>query len=278
VTSGAHQGVRRSIALLAAFRVEQTDPERFYSTLAADSVLTVGRYTRLAGSLVLDVGAGRGQFARAFAAAGATYVALDVNERSAAEARDRAATSFSVVGSGERLPFAGASLDVAFASNVLEHVRRPTMLLDELVRVTRPGGLVVCAYTNWLSPWGGHETSPWHYLGAERAARIYERRTGHAPKNRAGSTLFRVSVRDGLRWAQGQPDAVLIDARPRYLPEWCRSIVRLPGVREVATWNLLLVMRRTVGDVDQRPASPRLRIGSRVSASIAPGPVHRIKA
>jgi SAM-dependent methyltransferase len=249
------------MALLAAFRVEQIDPERFYSTVAADSVLTVGRYTRLAGSLVLDVGAGRPQFARAFAAAGATYVALDVNERTAAEARDCAVTSFSVVGSGERLPFAEASLDVAFASNVLEHVRRPTMLLDELVRVTRPGGLVVCAYTNWLSPWGGHETSPWHYLGAERAARLYERRTGHAPKNRVGSTLFRISVRDGLRWAQGRPDAVLIDARPRYLPEWCRSIVRLPGVREVATWNLLLVMRRTVGDVDRRLR--RVRTASR---------------
>lgn len=247
MTGAAHQGLRRSIALLAAFRVEQADPERFYSTLAADSVRTVGHYARLAGSLVLDVGAGRAQFAQAFAAAGAAYIALDVNERSVAEARDWAATSFSVVGSGEQLPFADASLDVAFASNVLEHVRQPTVLLDELVRVTRPGGLVVCAYTNWLSPWGGHETSPWHYLGAERAARAYERRTGHAPKNRVGSTLFPVSVRDGLRWAQARRDAVLVDARPRYLPEWCRAIVRFPVVREVATWNLLLVLRRTRG-------------------------------
>jgi SAM-dependent methyltransferase len=233
------------MALLAAFRVEQADPERFYSTLAADSVRIVANYTRVGGRLVLDVGAGRPEFAKAFTEAGATYGALDVNERSAAAS---AATSFCVVGSGERLPFADASLDVAFASNVLEHVRQPTMLLDELVRVTRPGGIVVCAYTNWLSPWGGHETSPWHYLGAERAARLYERRTGHTPKNMVGSTLFRVSVRDGLRWARGRHDAVLVDARPRYLPEWCRAIVRLPGLREVATWNLLLVLRRTVGD------------------------------
>jgi SAM-dependent methyltransferase len=233
------------MALLAAFRVEQADPERFYSTLAADSVRIVASYTRLSGQLVLDVGAGRPEFAKAFTAAGATYVALDVNESSAAAS---AATSFCVVGSGERLPFADSSLDVAFASNVLEHVRQPTMLLDELVRVTRPGGIVVCAYTNWLSPWGGHETSPWHYLGAERAARRYERRTGHTPKNMVGSTLFRVSVSDGLRWARSRPDAVLVDARPRYLPEWCRAIIRLPGLREVATWNLLLVLRRTAGD------------------------------
>jgi hypothetical protein len=63
-----------------------------------------------------------------------------------------------------------------------------------------------------------------------------------------GSTLFRVSVSDGLRWARSRPDAVLVDARPRYLPQWCRAIVRLPGLREVATWNLLLVLRRTAGD------------------------------
>jgi SAM-dependent methyltransferase len=229
------------MALLAAFRAEQSDPERFYSTLAADSVRIVGSYGPLGGSLVLDVGAGRPEFAEAFAGAGATYVALDVNELGAAAA---AAGSFCVVGSGERLPFADASLDVVFASNVLEHVRHPTMLLDELVRVARPGGLVVCAYTNWLSPWGGHETSPWHYLGAERAARRYERRTGHAPKNLVGSTLFRVSVSDGLRWARERHDTVLLDARPRYLPEWCRAIIRLPGVREVVTWNLLIVLRR----------------------------------
>jgi len=265
------------MALLAAFRVEQTDPQRFYSTLAADSVRTVGRYTRLAGSLVLDVGAGRAQFAQAFAAAGATYIALDVNERSVAEAKECVGTSLSVVGSGEQLPFTDATLDVAFASNVLEHVRQPTRLLDELVRVTRPGGLVVCAYTNWLSPWGGHETSPWHYLGAERAVRVYERRTGHAPKNQVGSTLFPVSISDGLRWAQGRPDAVLVDARPRYLPEWCRVFVRLPGVREVVTWNLLLVLRRTIGDSDQHHTGPQ-GIGGRVSASIGPGTLRRRNA
>ncbi|HEU0213229.1 MAG TPA: class I SAM-dependent methyltransferase [Jiangellaceae bacterium] len=236
----AHGGLRRSMALLAAFRVEQADPTRFYSTLAADSVRIVESYAPLVGSLVLDVGAGRAEFAEAFAAAGATYVALDVDELAAAAA----AASFRVVGSGERLPFADACLDVVFASNVLEHVRHPTMLLDELVRVTRPGGLVVCGYTNWLSPWGGHETSPWHYAGAEWAARRYQRRTGHAPKNLVGSTLFPVSVGDGLRWAQQRHDVVLLDARPRYLPEWCRVIVRVPGVREVATWNLLLVLRR----------------------------------
>ena len=34
-------------------------------------------------------------------------------------------------------------------------------------------------------------------------------------------------------------------ARPRYYPRWCAFLVRLPGLREVVTWNLMLIMRRT---------------------------------
>ena len=173
-------GLRRSADLLRAFRVEQTDPARFYGLLARDSVRMVGEHGSLAGRTVLDVGAGPVQFAEAFAAAGARYVALDADP---AELRTRPA----VAGRGERLPVADRSVDVCFSSNVVEHVPAPWRFADELVRVTRPGGLVVVAYTNWLSPWGGHETSPWHYLGGYPAAERYGRRYGHPPKNRYGA-------------------------------------------------------------------------------------------
>ena len=103
---------------------------------------------------------------------------------------------------------------------------------------------MVLSYTNWLSPWGGHETSPFHYLGGRRAIRLYTRRYGHPPKNRVGETLFRVSVAFGLRWARRQPARLLIEARPRYYPRWTRILLRVPGLREIATWNLLLVLRR----------------------------------
>jgi SAM-dependent methyltransferase len=229
-------GVRRSVALLRAFRVEQTAPEVFYGLLARDSVRLVGKHGSLAGRRVLDVGAGPVQFAEAFRAAGATYVALDSDP---AQLRRGG-----VAGRGERLPIADDAVDVCFSSNVVEHVPAPWRFADELVRVTRPGGLVVVSYTNWLSPWGGHETSPWHYLGGFRATERYGRRYGHPPKNRYGIGLFPVSVAAGLRWARGRRDADLLDARPRYLPEYARPLLRVPGLREIATWNLWLVLRR----------------------------------
>ena len=230
-------GLRRSANLLRAFRVEQTDPARFYGLLARDSVRMVGEQGSLAGRTVLDVGAGPVQFAAAFAAAGARYVALDADP---AELRTRPA----IAARGEQLPLADRSVDVCFSSNVVEHVPAPWRFADELVRVTRSGGLVVLAYTNWLSPWGGHETSPWHYLGGYPAAERYGRRYGHPPKNRYGAGLYPVSVAAGLRWATSRPDAELVDARPRYLPAYARALLRLPALREIATWNLWLVLRR----------------------------------
>ena len=230
-------GLRRSANLLRAFRVEQTDPARFYGLLARDSVRMVGEQGSLAGRTVLDVGAGPVQFAAAFAAAGARYVALDADP---AELRTRPA----IAARGERLPLADRSVDVCFSSNVVEHVPAPWRFADELVRVTRSGGLVVLAYTNWLSPWGGHETSPWHYLGGYPAAERYGRRYGHPPKNQYGAGLYPVSVAAGLRWATSRPDAELVDARPRYLPAYARALLRLPALREIATWNLWLVLRR----------------------------------
>ena len=238
----ARRDLRRSLRLLSAFRVEQSDPARFYRTLADDSVRQLLRFLPLQSQLVLDVGGGPGFFRDAFEAVGASYVALDA-DAGELSAHGRV-TPTTVVGSGMHLPVRSASVDVCYSSNVLEHVRQPWRMADEMLRVTRPGGLVFLSYTVWLGPWGGHETSPWHYLGGARAARRYTRRHGHPPKNVFGQSLFAVSVADGLRWAQRADGANIIGAMPRYGPGWADWIVKVPAVREIVTWNLALVLRR----------------------------------
>jgi len=236
-------GLRRSVDLFRAFRVEQSDPEHFYGLLARDSVALVREHEALEDRLVLDIGGGPGYFADAFRAAGAAYFSLDADS---AELSARAAPGpGAVVGDALALPFATGAVDICFSSNVVEHVRDPWRMCDELVRVTKPGGLVVIGFTNWLSPWGGHETSPWHYLGGRRAAARYERRHGQPPKNCFGESLFAVSVRDALRWAKECRDAELVEARPRYYPRAARSVLRVPVLRELVTWNLLMVLRRS---------------------------------
>lgn len=231
--------LRRSVRLFRLFLKEQSDPELFYSNFADDSVRMLGSFVALEGTTVLDVGGGPGFFARSFTRAGARYVGVEIDA-----ADDAPAESFAVRGSGTILPFATNAVDVAYCSNVLEHVGDGDRLLAELVRVTRPGGTIFLSFTPWLSPWGGHETAPWHYFGGRRAADRYARRRGHRPKNDFGRTLFAYRASALLAWARNTPGVQLVRAYPRYHPRWAWWIVSVPGLRELACWNLALVVRR----------------------------------
>ncbi len=234
--------LRRSLRLFRAFGHEQSDPARFYTALAEDSVDQLAFYVDLEGTVLLDVGGGPGYFRSAFTAAGATYLALDADVGELAGLGEIAPGT--VIGSGMQLPFKDDAVDVCYSSNVLEHVPQPWRMADEMVRVTKPGGVTFISCTVWFGPWGGHETAPWHYLGGDHARRRYVRRHGHEPKNRYGETLFGVTVRDGLAWARTQTAAEVLDVVPRYNPWWTHWMLRVPVLREVVTWNLVLVLRK----------------------------------
>jgi arabinofuranan 3-O-arabinosyltransferase len=244
--AGPHRAtLRRSVSLFRAFLVEQTDPDRFYSLLAADSVRQLSTYVDLDGARVLDVGGGPGYFATGFRGAGAAYVGIDPAVGDFATAG--AAVRGMVRGSGTALPIRSGAVDVCYSSNVLEHVATPEAMLDEMVRVTRPGGTIFVSFTPWWSPWGGHETSPWHLLGGDLARRRYLRRTGHEPKNRFRESLFAVSAARTMRWARAARRAgavTVVDVLPRYHPRWARFLARVPGLREALTWNFTVVLRR----------------------------------
>jgi SAM-dependent methyltransferase len=238
----ARSGLRRSVRLFRLFLREQTDPELFYSSLAEDAVQQLAAHCDLAGRTVVDVGGGGGWFTDAFRARGANGYLF---EPDITELRSRASVpAGAVVADGYWLPVREGAADVVFSSNVLEHVRDPMGLIEEMIRATKPGGLVYLSYTNWYSPWGGHEMSPWHYLGPRFAERRYTRRHHKPPKNRYGVTLFPLHVGPVLRALRTRADIEIVDARPRYYPRWCRLLLRVPVLREVATWNLLLILRR----------------------------------
>ncbi|MCP2622231.1 class I SAM-dependent methyltransferase [Mycolicibacterium smegmatis] len=239
--------LRRSVRLLSQFRFEQSEPARFYGALADDTVAMVADlWTGVtgdspAGRTVLDVGGGPGYFASAFEQAGMRYVGVepDPREMHAGPAGEPGAGVF-VRASGMALPFADSSVDICLSSNVAEHVRNPWRLGNEMLRVTRPGGLAVLSYTVWLGPFGGHEMGLTHYLGGARAAERYTRRHGHRPKNDYGSSLFAVSAADGLQWARST--GALVAAFPRYHPRWAWWMTSIPGFREFAVSNLVLVL------------------------------------
>ncbi|EFV13434.1 class I SAM-dependent methyltransferase [Segniliparus rugosus] len=255
--------LRRSFGLLRAFRFESSDPDQFYDPLAQDWVrilLAAWRAWRPETDpstlRALDVGGAEGRSATALADLVERSVLVDADPEGCREAM--AAGALVVHGDGQRLPFEDGTFDLVASSNVGEHVPEPWRLADELLRVARPGGLVVFSYTVWLGPFGGHETGRWHWLGGRYAARRYARKHGHAPKNLFGTSLFAVSAAAGLEWARRlPPGATLLAALPRYHPRWAWWMVRLPGLREILVSNLLLVVGKRADGRGPGPGAAR---------------------
>lgn len=236
------RSVARSWELLRSFRLEQRDPDRFYDLLSQDAVALLAGSIPIDGVVAVDVGGGAGYLTRALRAGGARCLLVDA-DLSELSWRGPPLVG-SVLADARCLPLVSGSVDLVVSSNVLEHVAQPYDVIDEMARALRVDGHMWLSFTNWYGPWGGHETSPWHYFGGDRARRRYISKTGHAPKNVFGESLFPLHVGEVLGYLSAHPLLDVVDARPRYLPEVARGLVRVPLVRELATWNLEVLARK----------------------------------
>jgi len=97
------------------------------------------------GTTVLDLGCGGGFMAEALARRGAAVIGVDPVAEVVAAAREHALLAGLAidyrVGVGEAIPLADGSVDHVVCVDVLEHVADLDRVLDEIVRVLRPGGL-----------------------------------------------------------------------------------------------------------------------------------------
>jgi SAM-dependent methyltransferase len=128
------------------------------------------RYTKLHGKKVLEIGSGFGAnlavwikhyqidgfgternaegFASSYQASRELFVANGIDPRRIVNVSD------------DTLPFPDGSFDVVYASNVLEHTRNPSRVIEEAIRVLRPGGLFHAEVPNYLSYFEGHYMLP----------------------------------------------------------------------------------------------------------------------
>ena len=105
---------------------------------------------------ILDAGAGTGLLGVALFEDGFTRLdALDLSPAMLAEAaRKGAYGELTEARLGERLPYETGSYDAVVSSGVLTTGHAPASSLDELVRITRPGGHVVFTLRSDRTPPG----------------------------------------------------------------------------------------------------------------------------
>jgi SAM-dependent methyltransferase len=132
---------------------------RFKRVLEADDPRlrgVVDSLSPLPGRRILDLGCGKGRFAKMLCQQGASVVGLDLSPAML----DVATGIERVRASARRLPFGPASFDGVVAVEVFEHLARPSLdvVLGEIRRVLKPGGTLVIVDKN---VWSWNARRPW---------------------------------------------------------------------------------------------------------------------
>jgi ubiquinone/menaquinone biosynthesis C-methylase UbiE len=182
------------------FNEAAADEENFPSTIDPRIYhvqLILEYFGGLNGKRVLDVGSGKGRFARVLAERypQASIVGFDLAE---AMLRSVPASVFACAGSMTALPFATAAFDSAYATESLEHAVDIEAAVAEICRVVRPGGRIVIIDKN-AQQWGRLKTPEWEkWFGRKQLEKLLRR---HCAK---------VSSRPISYWEDVAPDGLFL--------------------------------------------------------------------
>jgi SAM-dependent methyltransferase len=108
-----------------------------------------------AGERILEVGCGYGWVSRALWREPVEWVGIDRSESMIRELRrggDASHANLSLLADATLLPFPNACFDKMLCTGVLMHIADDDAALDEMVRLLRPGGRLLCSINNALSP------------------------------------------------------------------------------------------------------------------------------
>jgi arabinofuranan 3-O-arabinosyltransferase len=230
-------GLHRTRFLLRAGWELRHDPEEWHAIVAQDVVNQMVGKTPIYNRRVLDITESSTGHAEELRLRGGHVTSM---RRAGFSWPDPDVLEFS---SGA-IAAADESFDLVFATDVLSSVPDPAQLIDELVRVTRRGGTLYFQNRMWDSPWGGHDTSPWHLLGGQRARRRYVRKHGHEPRYRFNENLFKVHPGPLAKQLRSHPGLVVFIAGPRVLPTSWSWTLRLPLLRNLLVQDLIVVAER----------------------------------
>ena len=189
---------------------------------------------------VLDLGCGHGIFGSTLVKRGSQVTFADESEGLLPELAGSRFVKINL--DQDDLALLG-KYDVIICSNVYEHLAKPDRFIQEIGKALNPGGRLFLSWTNWLSIWGGHEFSPWHYLGSSRGHLIYDKMAKKPRKHTPYENLFPTYIGETIKKIRRTPDLQILRMAPRYYPEFS-FILRLPMLREFLAWNCAMLVAK----------------------------------
>jgi SAM-dependent methyltransferase len=226
--------------LLRFFR--HGDDDGFYLMQAQDSIRWLKQVgVKIGpGTSVLDLGCGHGVFGSEFARLGCDVTFADQQNN----LRSQFQTARFLKLDLDQDDYGGPGrYDLVVCSNVFEHLAKPHRLLSESWRLLRPEGKFYLSWTNWLSPFGGHEFSPFHFLGAQRGHLVYDRLIKRKRNHTPFENLYPTYIGHVLGTLRRSPTLQIERMAPRYYTEF-PFLLKLPGLREFLAWNCALLLCR----------------------------------
>ena len=227
---------------LISHHLKHGDDPEFYRMQARDAIewLKKNRIALGPSTRAIDLGCGHGVFGDELLNEGCVVTFADEHKHVLERIAHHPFRQFNI----DTDDFASlGEFDLVICSNVYEHLSKPDRFIENLHRCLKPNGSFYLSWTNWLSPWGGHEFSPFHFLGPRLGTRAFDRVTGKKRLHTPYQNLFPTYIGQTLGALKRNPNLRITAVAPRYYPEF-GFITRVPIAREFLTWNCALLLQR----------------------------------
>jgi len=227
---------------LIAHHLKHKDDAYFYELQADDAVRWIEQsgVPLVSGTRVLDLGCGHGVFGTQLAKRGCPVTFADERKLLRPEIANAPFRQINL----DRDDIAQlGQFDLVVCSNVFEHLSKPNQFLDSVHRILSPSGKLYLSWTNWLSPWGGHDFSPLHYLGPRNGQWLFDTLLKRHRNHTIYGNLFPTYIGQVLRRIRRSPTLVILRAAPRYYTE-LSFLIHIPIAREFLSWNCALLVGR----------------------------------
>jgi ubiquinone/menaquinone biosynthesis C-methylase UbiE len=209
-------------------------------------IMEIEEFMPLGGKKVLDVGGARGEFCRVLSEMrGCRAVNLEPSPYEYGKYESDFLWPDTVTGTADSMPFGDSEFDLVMCRGVFEHIypELQQKSLDEMYRVTKPGGMCYITIPPWFNPWAGHGLKPFHYFPFRTAKFLAEKAYGKKIKESSWRErrLFPVTFRAmrAMIKKSGFEIAATKDTHFRM-----DVLTRIPVIREIAVPAVAFMLQK----------------------------------